>query len=92
MQAQSRKVPLAALLTRPSYVLAFMSFPRTQAEESTPLNPLERLNGEDQARTTSLASPQGVCHHPLVAAILLEQNDDGPFQRARDRTLETMLL
>lgn len=71
-------------------VLAFMSFPKENRTKPLSTNPIERMNGEIKRR----ADVFGICPNDgaimlLVGALLLEQTDEWPVQRARYMTLET---
>lgn len=53
---------------------------------------LERLNGEVKRRTDIVGIfPNDAAITGLVGAILMEQNDEWPIQRARYMTLETIV-
>ena len=54
-------------------------------------NPLERLNGEIKRRSEVVGIFQNeTAVIRLIGALLLEQNDEWPVQRARYMTLETI--
>ena len=72
-------------------VLAYMSFPPQHRTKLHSTNPLERLNGEMKRRSEVVGIfPNEASIIRLVGAILLEQNDEWPVQRARYMTLETI--
>ena len=87
------KLPkLAALMDEAEPdVLAYMSFPAAHRTKLHSTNPIERLNGEIKRRTEVVGIfPNEAAIVRLVGAILLEQNDEWPVQRARYMTLETI--
>ena len=86
------KVPkLAASWTRPSDVLAYMTFPKEHRAKLHSINPIERINGEIKRRTEVVGIfPNDDAIVRLVGALLLEQNDEWAVQRARYMTLETI--
>jgi putative transposase len=62
-----------------------MSFPPQHRIKLHSTNPLERLNSEIKGRTEVVGIfPNEDAITRLVGAILLEQNDEGSVQRARD--------
>ena len=72
-------------------VLAFMTFPSEHRTKIHSTNPLERVNKEIKRRTNVVGIfPNDDAIVRLVGALLLEQNDEWAFQRARYMTLETI--
>lgn len=72
-------------------VLAHMSFPAQHRAKLYSTNPLERLDGEICGESRGSGDlPQRDRHHPLVGAILLEQNDEWAVRRARSMATETI--
>ena len=72
-------------------VLAYMTFPKEHRTKLHSTNPIERLNGEIKRRTDVVGIfPNDDAIVRLVGALLLEQNDEWAFQRARYMTLETI--
>ncbi len=72
-------------------VLAYMTFPPQHRTKLHSTNPIERLNGEIKRRTEVVGIfPNEDAIVRLIGAILLEQNDEWAFQRARYMTLETI--
>ena len=90
-QLRPRVPKLAALMDEAEAdVLAFMAFPKEQRITIHSTNPLERLNGEIKRRTDVVRIfPNQAAIVRLVAAILLEQNDEWAVQR-RYMSLETL--
>ena len=91
-QLRPRVPKLAALMDAAEHdVLAYMDFPREHRAKLHSTNPIERLNGEIKRRTDVVGIfPNEASITRLVGAILLEQSDEWPTQRARYMTLETM--
>ena len=72
-------------------VLAYMTFPEEHRTKLHSTNPIERLNGEIKRGTDVVGIfPNDDAIVRLVGALLLEQNDEWAFQRARYMTLETI--
>jgi putative transposase len=68
-----------------------MTFPAQHRAKLHSTIPIERLNGEIKRRTDVLGIfPNEDAIVRLMAAILLEQNDEWAVQRARCMTLETI--
>ncbi len=68
-----------------------MTFPVAHRVKLHSTNPIGRLNGEIKRRTEVVGIfSNEVAITRLMAAILLEQNDEWAVQRARDMTLETI--
>lgn len=66
-----------------------MTFPDQHRAKLHSTNPIERLNGEIKRRTEVVGiSPNEDATTRLIGAILMEQNDEWPVQRARYMTLE----
>jgi hypothetical protein len=91
-QVRPKLPKLAALLADAEEdMLASMSFPKEHRAEVHSTNPLERLNGELKRRTEVVGMfPNEAAITRRVGAILLEQNDEWPVQRARYMTPETI--
>jgi putative transposase len=91
-QVRPKLPKLSALLDQAEDdVLAFMTFPNEHRAKIHSTNPLERVNGEIKRRTEVVGIfPNEQAIIRLVGAILLEQNDEWDFHRARYMTLETI--
>ncbi len=91
-QLRAKLPKLAALLDEAEVdVLAFMSFPKEHWDKISSTNPIERPNGEIKRRTNVVGIfPNDDAIVRLVGSILMEQNDEWAFQRARYMTLETI--
>jgi len=91
-QLRAKLPKLAALLDEAEVdVLAFMSFPKEHWDKISSTNPIERPNGEIKRRTNVVGIfPNDDAIIRLVGSILMEQNDEWAFQRARYMTLETI--
>lgn len=70
-------------------VLAYVSFRAAHRPKLHSTNPIEHLNGEIKRRTEVVGiflNEAAITR--LIGAILIEQNDEWPIQRARYMTLE----
>jgi len=83
-QIRPRVPKLAAMMDETEAdVLAYMSFPAAHRPKLHPTNPIERLIGEIKRRTDVVRIfPNEDAITRLVAALLLEQNDEWAVRRA----------
>ncbi len=93
-QLRPRAPKLAAIMDEAEHDgLACMTFPAAHRPKLHSTNPLERLHGEIERRTST--NTVGIFLNEdaitrLIGAILLEQNDEWAVQRARYVTLESI--